>query len=398
MRENNSSMLVPIEGLNAFRKPRILFVGGFAGAQKNGTTGGVLYASMSLLASPISDFVEWRLLNSSLESLPPPPVWIRGCRAAIRLVKFVTMLCTDRIDIVLLFSSAGPSLLEKGIMALLGKLFRKRVIFCPQSGLIKEHFRTRSWLAKFARYVFSRSDQVICQGLSWRRYYEEETKLPSAKFVVVQNWIDAAPYLALPLPPERPVISVLYIGWMVPSKGIFELIEAAQGCAKRYGGRIVFTMVGGGAALTEARERVERSGLSATVRLLGWVTPEEKMRLLTDADIFILPSYAEGMPYALLEAMAAGRACIATDVGGIKDLLTSLNIGRLVEPRSVAPLERALDELAGSHTLRLQLGRAARDHVLQHNEVWKTYPHIYHVFTGRQLPNLGAHVGEAVAS
>ena len=116
------------------------------------------------------------------------------------------------------------------------------------------------------------------------------------------------------------------------------------------------------------RDEVAQRHLGDRVHFLGLVT--KPSALLAEADIFALPTWAkwrmEGCPVALLEAMACGKACVATDIPGSRDLVEPGTSGLLVAPQDPLALAGALRQLASSPTLRRQLGAAARRRVLDH--------------------------------
>lgn len=109
------------------------------------------------------------------------------------------------------------------------------------------------------------------------------------------------------------------------------------------------------------------------VHFLGGI--QDVPGLLAEIDIFVLPTLAkgrmEGCPVALLEAMSSGRACIATDIPGSRDLIEPGKSGLLVPPEDVEALAEALRHLSSSSALRQQLGAAARERVLQHFTIEK---------------------------
>jgi glycosyltransferase involved in cell wall biosynthesis len=84
------------------------------------------------------------------------------------------------------------------------------------------------------------------------------------------------------------------------------------------------------------------------------------MALLAEADVLLFPTYAEGLPYALLECMAAGIPAITTPVGAIPDVLISGLHGIFVPPRTVHPIAQAIGELARNRTLLAQMSAACR--------------------------------------
>ena len=96
------------------------------------------------------------------------------------------------------------------------------------------------------------------------------------------------------------------------------------------------------------------------IKLLGWADEQQKAQEYTDADIFVMPSWREGLSNSLLEAMLYEKAIVATTVGATPDLLTDKEDALLVRPRDIAGLSSALLELAAEPRLRARLGHAAR--------------------------------------
>ena len=132
-------------------------------------------------------------------------------------------------------------------------------------------------------------------------------------------------------------------------------------------------VVGGGATgLGVALDAAEQSRMNDALRALqnagrllevGEVTSAEVLRAYREADIFALPSYREGLPNVLLEAMAASRPCMATPVGGIPDILTGA--GELLPVGDVAAWTAGIDALARDEKRRAELGERGRARVVQ---------------------------------
>jgi glycosyltransferase involved in cell wall biosynthesis len=361
---------------SAAAKAHVLFVSAFPGVQKAGATGGQLYATTTLMASPISDRIAWIPLNTALETLPPPPVYRRALPALRRVVTFWGYLLTRKVDAILIFASSGSSTLEKGLMAWLGKLHGKRVTYCPRSGFILNDLERNGWLARITRAVLRRVDVVLCQSERWKTVFQRETGLPDPRFVVIQIWIDSTPYLGCEPPSSADPLVVLYLGWLETYKGIFDLIDAVAG-RRDVLRNVRVVACGGGSQLALAQQRVSELKLNDCFEFHGWVDSATKLNWLKRANIFVLPSHFEGMPNALMEAMAAGRACIATAVGGVPDLLCEPSLGRVVPPKNPLALGAALTELAGDAGLRNSLGANARARILANNDISKTYLRVY---------------------
>jgi glycosyltransferase involved in cell wall biosynthesis len=141
-------------------------------------------------------------------------------------------------------------------------------------------------------------------------------------------------------PPE-----VLYVGRLSPEKGIPELVEATRGLK---------LVVAGDGPLR-----------SLVPEALGFVPHTEVQRLLARTAVVVLPSHREGLPLVLLEALAHGRAVVATPVGGIPSLVEDGATGLLVPPGDAEALRAAIARLLGDKDLRRRLGETGRARVTE---------------------------------
>ena len=145
-------------------------------------------------------------------------------------------------------------------------------------------------------------------------------------------------------------------------KGIEYLVRAAeQVCAQRSGVR--FSVAGGGPSMEPLERELERRGLCSKFELRGEV--KEIWEYLEGIDIFVLPSLWEGMPFALLEAMGFGLPVVATDVGGVRDLIPDANFGIVVPPADSLALQEGILRYVDSPRLRKTAGTLARMRVMQ---------------------------------
>jgi glycosyltransferase involved in cell wall biosynthesis len=138
------------------------------------------------------------------------------------------------------------------------------------------------------------------------------------------------------------------------------LLDAWTGIIERAPATLIFA--GDGTERVSIAQRIDREGLSDSVRLLGTVgdIPE----LLRAADLFVLPSIAEGMSNSLLEAMATALPCVASDIGGNRDLIGDNRFGVLVAPNTPEAWTEALVPLLCDPQRRHSLGSLARGRVL----------------------------------
>jgi glycosyltransferase involved in cell wall biosynthesis len=233
----------------------------------------------------------------------------------------------------------------------------------------------RRWL----RRAFHRADRVLAVSRASADALEDALGLPEV--LVVPN--------AAPLPPPRggssvpageAVACVLYLGGFEnPGKGYETLLAAVPELLEGDAGLSV-ALAGPGEPTPQAW-----SLIGDRVRWLGWLGEREKTELLDDPNtIFVLSSDSEGLPMALLEAMAHGTAIVATAVGGIPDTLTDDVDSRVVPPGAPAALARATLELARAPAERRRLGAAARARVerLDRAEVYDRLALLYDELAG----------------
>ena len=129
---------------------------------------------------------------------------------------------------------------------------------------------------------------------------------------------------------ERENTRIVYLGRLVREKGLFELLEAFARLAD--GAELI--LVGSGPAGAAIEDWISTHGMAGRVRLTGRLEGVDKVCVLQSASIFVLPSYTEGLPVAMLEAMAAGLAVVVTDVGGISEIVAHGRNGWLLAEAS----------------------------------------------------------------
>jgi glycosyltransferase involved in cell wall biosynthesis len=162
---------------------------------------------------------------------------------------------------------------------------------------------------------------------------------------------------------DRP-LKLVYVGRLVRAKGLFDVIEAATELRRR-GRDFTLSIAGRGSDQDELMAASGRAGLADHVRFLGNVFSAEKYRLWLDSDLFVLPSYMEGLPYSLLEAMAAGCVPITTPVAAIPDVMRDGEHGVFVPVRNAGALAIAVAALDDDRRRLVRMAEAARQRVLE---------------------------------
>lgn len=356
------------------RQP-VVFVGSFREGTADGAVGGQMHACRTLIGSELSRHVEFLLLDSTMMSVPPPGLIVRGLHAARRTVRFLWLLARHHRAAALVFSGDGPSFLEKGTMVLIGRLLGRTVIFCPRSGMILDDISRSGFYRWYLARVLRAASRTVCQGSSWRTAFLELEPGCGERLSIIANWIDAGSYRVLAEQRRRAgaTTKVLYMGWLERYKGIEDLLAAVHEYRSDLGA-VRFIICGEGSLGAAARDYVESHGLRERVEFRGWVTGEAKTAALAEADLLVLPSRREGMPNVVLEAMASGLPVVATRVGAVEDTIEEGVQGLLVDPGDVHALGAAIARVCSDARRLRSMGAEAQRRVLQRHDIATAWP------------------------
>jgi len=182
------------------------------------------------------------------------------------------------------------------------------------------------------------------------------------KVRIVRCGVDPARFPPRP-DPANAAPALVCVGRLCPAKGQHLLLEALAGLARR-GREFSAVLVGGGPDRDSLETLARDLGLADRVRFTGPVGQEEVRRAYAASDVFVLPSFAEGVPVVLMEAMSMTIPCVSTLVAGIPELIAHGEEGLLTPSGDAASLEAALDRLLADPGLRRRLGQAGRRKVL----------------------------------
>lgn len=159
------------------------------------------------------------------------------------------------------------------------------------------------------------------------------------------------------------VVMIMTVARLTPQKGLTDLVDAAAIVVREHPeARII--IVGDGELRASIEDRIARAGLDRQVRLAGSRPLDEVASWLSGCDLFVLSSRQEGLPLALMEAMAAGCAVVATSVGGVAEVVSDASVGVVVPPAEPVRLAQAIGELVGDSQRRKTMAAAARERVV----------------------------------
>jgi glycosyltransferase involved in cell wall biosynthesis len=284
-------------------------------------------------------------------------------RAAIyfrAMATFLALLVTRRAALVHAHVAAHGSFWRKSTFLTLARIFRVPTILHLHASQIGDFYEKDCGpiQRRVIRHILEHASTVIV--LSERLQSYVGTIAPSARVVTIHNFVDDARIEteAKRASVTRSSTMLLFLGEIGHRKGIHDLVRALPEISKSIPD--VRLVAGGSGDIDAVRRRIEELGIAKHVILPGYVSGPEKFRLLAEAAIYVLPSYNEGVPISILEAMSVGLPIVTTPVGGIPDVIRDGEEGFLVSPGSIDQLARRIIELLSNENLRMRMGDAAR--------------------------------------
>lgn len=200
---------------------------------------------------------------------------------------------------------------------------------------------------------------VITLGTLWKQYIFSIA--PKAKIHVLNNSIHIPQQTVTQ---EQDEVNVLFLGVLIQRKGVADLLRAVKKLVdekKLEGVHVRFQIGGSGPEEETLKQYVKENHLESCVEFLGWVDGAKKKKALETNQIFILPSYNEGLPIAILEALSYGMPVIATNVGSIAEAVLEGDNGFLVTPGDVDGYANALQCLITDYPLRQTMAKNSRN-------------------------------------
>lgn len=201
------------------------------------------------------------------------------------------------------------------------------------------------------------------------------------RIVVVPCGIEPAAFAdPPPLPPRDGPLRLVAVGRLSEQKGQLLLVEALAR-ALRDGADLHLTLVGDGELRAPIEAAIARAGIADRVTLTGWVDEARVRAELAAAQVMVMPSFAEGLPMVIMEAMAARRPVIATWVAGIPELVRDGDTGRLVPAGDAPALAAAMAEMAALPADRLaEMGARGRDRALARHDIDRSAALLHRLF------------------
>ena len=278
------------------------------------------------------------------------------------LLTYTLALLNGNVDVAHIHVAMHGSFWRKGLFASLTRFFNKPVILHLHGSEMKLFYQNSGLIKRYLiRQQLSKSDFVLVLSDSWRDFVLGVS--PKCRVKVMPNyvpiWDDVRDITDSGITP----FTFLFLGFLGKRKGIFDLIPAFKKVVDQ--GVDVRLIVAGNGDLEGSQELAARLEMLDRIEFVGWVVGNQKKKLLKTCDAFVLPSYNEGLPMSILEAMAHSKPVISTFVGGIPELITDGKQGILVEPGDQTALSEALLTLSKNPVNAKLMGRLGRATVVE---------------------------------
>lgn len=265
---------------------------------------------------------------------------------------FLKELCTNKPDLVHIHSSFGPSFWRKLPFISMAGLWKIPVLNHIHGAEFEQFYVRASERKKgIIRKVYRKCEALIALSDEWKERLA--LIVPREKIFVIEN------YCIIPKMPDRKKNQILFLGEIGERKGCFDIPSIYAEILRRV--KAVPLVMCGDGETEKVKRLFEQKGAAEGVSFPGWVRGEEKERLLGESSIFLFPSYNEGMPMALLEAMAYGLAAVTTNVGGIPKVIDHGVNGYLCNPGNIGDIAERVSELLLDGEKRSAFGNAARE-------------------------------------
>lgn len=278
-------------------------------------------------------YESYNYLSSWRDVSKPGKLWYAG-QAYVRVL--FSFVFNPEIKILHVHVASAASFYRKAKFIQLAKKFKKKIVFHMHSAVFKDYY-AESNDKEFLLKIMNMADFFVVLSQSWKEWYSS-IGVEANKIIVVNN------------PVSEPVryefecnapVRMLFLGELLDRKGVWDILKGIVDHKTFFEGKIKFK-IGGNKKEDEIKKFIIDNGLQNFVEFEGWVAGEKKWKLLNWANLVILPSFNEGLPITLLEAMAYSCALISTPVGGIPEILHDGENGKMVTPGNSEEIAAAI--------------------------------------------------------
>lgn len=273
-----------------------------------------------------------------------------------RLWRFARLCARGDLDLCHINVSCNGSTVRKFFYAAICRRYGIPYVLHLHGGAYPEYLaHSNPLLRRAIEHLFRSAARVFVLGSMWFDFVRDQIGVPADRIAIIPNAVPARPEATEVKRADPPLI--VFVGLLHKEKGVDTLLEALR----RLDDPTLSwqAMLLGGGDVDGYRARIERLGLRDRVRAPGWTPPEEVRPVLARASIFVLPSFIENLPMALLEGMSYGLCPVVTPVGAVPEVVRHGVSGLIVPVGDSRALADALRTVLSDRALMSRFGRAA---------------------------------------
>lgn len=339
---------------------------------------------MTSVISQIRSY-DWKKENIQIRFIPtfhPGNCIVKAAYFAAAYVRVILALLFFRPDIVHMHMSFKGSFQRKYLIHKLCRKFHvKDMIHLHGSEFEKWFDTSNDSTQKKIRCLLKECDAFLVLGEQWETAVKKIE--PSVNTVVLRNSI-AIPDTVVQWNEEY--CRILYLGVLIKRKGLVDLLCALDRLKERHElKRIRVSITGSGPDEAQLKEICRQRGLEKYVEFNGWVSGEEKVRIMEECQVAVLPSYNEGLPVSILEEIAYGMPVVATDVGDVASAVHDGENGYLITPGDIDMMACRLEAVTQKDNfIRMsQKSREIAEELFSEKHFFKTLRECYLSLTGK---------------
>lgn len=285
-------------------------------------------------------------------------------KAITGYIHFAKVLLVDKPDLVHIHSSFGPSFYRKMPFIYMASWAKKPIINHIHGADFDEFYVNASEKKKrLIKKIYNKCSVLIALSEEWKEKLSQI--VPESMITIIENYSILHEDALEQRLNRKCNNTVLFLGELGKRKGCYDIPTVVREVKKEIPD-VKFILAGAGSEADEKaiRQLVEENGVSENVVFPGWVRGDEKDRLLREVDVFFLPSYSEGMPMSVLDAMGYGLPVVSTNVGGIPKIVHDGENGYCCDAGNIRVYSDSILRILGDEELRMVMSRASLDVVV----------------------------------
>lgn len=269
----------------------------------------------------------------------------------VAIIKVIYTLLTKKIDIVHVHMAERGSVFREGIVVILGKLFKAKVIIHMHGATFEDwYLKCNGLIQKIIRWILNKCDVFIILGELWKEFISSIIE-DDSKIQVIHNAVNIGEYKY-----NLDSKEIIFLGMLIERKGIYDLLEAINMIKKELPEDIKVKLYGSDKN-ANINKKIIDYGLEDIVKYEGWLTSENREICFSNAMLNVLPSYNEGLPMTIAETMAFGIPNISTNIAAIPEIISNGENGILVSPGDIESLGRSILTLVENNDLRSEYSK-----------------------------------------